>query len=456
MRQYRRLIKNIGIFSIGAIGSKIIQFFLVPLYTNYMQTTEFGIADLVISVGQMLLPILSLTIYDAILPFSGDENDSTQDILVVEIVVFGFSSVMILLFSPLYSFYEPLKKYSWYLSVYIITFFLYEIMSLYLKAIDKNKEYVFYNLIQTLILAILNIILIVEVKMGVEGYLLSIIISNVGFVILAIISSIDSVEFNRIRFNVKLCKRMLKFTVPLIIAAISWRVMNSIDRVIVQRILSDDDLGIYTAASKIPALINVLITIFNQAWLIEVCKENTNDSMFKDVFEVYNILLTIGAIILIGVMQTFMRFYVGVEYYMAWRIVPFLIISAILSAYGVYINNIFYANKNSKSVMISLIIAAIVNIIASVVLTRIIGSIGTALGTMLAFFVHYMLRFIDLRRNYLVDIDIVKVLLTLSILIINACLVIIGYDAILVSAICLLLVLGYNYKKIKNVLCKQY
>ena len=36
------LLKNTVIFSIGNFGTKIISFFLVPLYTNILTTREYG------------------------------------------------------------------------------------------------------------------------------------------------------------------------------------------------------------------------------------------------------------------------------------------------------------------------------------------------------------------------------------------------------------------------------
>ena len=42
------LMKNTAIFAIGSIATKLISFFLVPLYTNALTTEQYGTADLVI------------------------------------------------------------------------------------------------------------------------------------------------------------------------------------------------------------------------------------------------------------------------------------------------------------------------------------------------------------------------------------------------------------------------
>ena len=54
------LLKNTVIFSIGNFGTKIISFFLVPLYTNILTTREYGTVDLIYTIGMVLVPLLTL------------------------------------------------------------------------------------------------------------------------------------------------------------------------------------------------------------------------------------------------------------------------------------------------------------------------------------------------------------------------------------------------------------
>ena len=67
--KYTRLIKDTFVFALGNLGSKLILFFLVPLYTNYLTTEEYGTADLVFTISQFLVPIFSVVIFDAVIRF---------------------------------------------------------------------------------------------------------------------------------------------------------------------------------------------------------------------------------------------------------------------------------------------------------------------------------------------------------------------------------------------------
>ena len=60
-KKNKSLIKNIGLFTIGSFGSKILSFLLVPLYTAVLTTTEYGSVDLITSTASLLTPILLLS-----------------------------------------------------------------------------------------------------------------------------------------------------------------------------------------------------------------------------------------------------------------------------------------------------------------------------------------------------------------------------------------------------------
>lgn len=77
MNRYKFLFKNIGLLTLSSFATKFISFFLIPLYTNILTTTEYGIYDLFNATIGVLLPILTLNIQDAVFRFSmGDEYDN--------------------------------------------------------------------------------------------------------------------------------------------------------------------------------------------------------------------------------------------------------------------------------------------------------------------------------------------------------------------------------------------
>ena len=96
-KKNKSLIKNIGLFTIGSFGSKILSFLLVPLYTAVLTTTEYGSVDLITSTASLLTPILLLSIFDATLRFGMDSNYKKEDVLStsINVAVKGFIVLII-------------------------------------------------------------------------------------------------------------------------------------------------------------------------------------------------------------------------------------------------------------------------------------------------------------------------------------------------------------------------
>ena len=105
------LLKNTAIFALGSIGTKVISFFLVPLYTNILSTSEYGVVDLVTTICTVLAPILILNINEAIMRFSLDENANTTEIMSVGIMLLGMSFIGGLILIPMASAFPIISEY---------------------------------------------------------------------------------------------------------------------------------------------------------------------------------------------------------------------------------------------------------------------------------------------------------------------------------------------------------
>ena len=73
-KKSKKLFKNTLLFFIGSIGSKFIQFILVPLYTYTLTTEQYGKADLLLTLVNFLMPIFSIQLTDALLRFGLDKK----------------------------------------------------------------------------------------------------------------------------------------------------------------------------------------------------------------------------------------------------------------------------------------------------------------------------------------------------------------------------------------------
>lgn len=72
MNKYKSLFSDTLIFGIGNFMTKLIYFFLMPIYTLVLTTEEFGLADLLNNSLQLVMPVLTLSITDAVFRFALD------------------------------------------------------------------------------------------------------------------------------------------------------------------------------------------------------------------------------------------------------------------------------------------------------------------------------------------------------------------------------------------------
>ena len=79
--KYKYLAKNMLLFSIGNFVPKLLSLVLIPIYTKKLTTVEFGVYDLLTTTIQLLIPILTLDIQDAVMRFSLDDKCNNDDVL---------------------------------------------------------------------------------------------------------------------------------------------------------------------------------------------------------------------------------------------------------------------------------------------------------------------------------------------------------------------------------------
>ena len=83
MGKYRYLAKNIGLLALSNFATKILSFFLVPLYTAVLSTTDYGIYDLFYTTVGVLLPILTLNIQEGVLRYALDKEFDKDAVVTV-------------------------------------------------------------------------------------------------------------------------------------------------------------------------------------------------------------------------------------------------------------------------------------------------------------------------------------------------------------------------------------
>lgn len=455
--KYVNLIKDTIIFAIGTIGSKLILFVLVPLYTNCLTPSEYGIADLVFTLSQFILPFVCLGIMHAIIRFGLSKSENPDQVLLCGLVVALIGTIITVCLTPLIGLYKSVSEWKWYFCAYIILHMLFTMFQNHAKAIGKNKAYATVSIVYTFILALLNVLFLVYADMGIKGYLLANLIATaIAVLILGFICRIFT-AYKRAKFSVTLLKQMLKYSMPLMVDGTLWWLIQSSNKLFVELFLGQNMLGLYTVAIKIPALMYVIVTIFSQAWGISTVKETENENsseFYRNVFALYTFLTFFVCILIVTVIKPFMTIYVADEYFVSWRYVPLLLIGNAFLAVSDFFGAFYNALKMPVKNLIVSSIAATISLVVSIFAMRYIGMWAAVFSTLLAYFVIMWIRLIDIRKYVDVKINWLPFLFNQFIVIVHASLVSLEIKAWLVSAIVIVLFLAVNFKSLKELLIK--
>ena len=457
-QKYKSLLSNTLVFAIGSFGSKLITFLLVPLYTNILTAAEYGTADLVTTCSNIFVPIFSLVVQDSVLRFGIDRNKDSNVVVKNALIVLVIGSVAFTFLTPFLGFYKTISEWKWYLLSITISTMFSNVLLCYVKALGRNKLYSIISIVNALVLAITNFILLAVFHTGVRGYLLANIIAQMVNVTIIVFATKIYRNIFKTKFNAPLMSEMLKYCIPLIFNNLSWWVLNSSDRIMVEGFCSAEGLGLYSAASKIPALLSIITSIFSQAWTLSAVQEYDNEkekSFYSNIFEIYSLIMFIGGSIVIFIAKDFMKVYVGKEFYQAWTYVPLLVLGAVYFAFSAFFGAIYSASKKNIGVACTTGIAAVINVAINVLLLPRIGVIGAAVSTAVSYFSIAIIRMIHSRKYFCFKINYVKFCVCSIILLLQTLLVTINWNNYLVSLLTIfsLIVTNINtVKRIRNIL----
>ena len=73
-----QMLRNLGIYAVGGIGSRLMTFLLVPIYSFFIAPSEFGYYDICFAVIMLMLPFLSMQLRDGAFRFLLDAHHAAH------------------------------------------------------------------------------------------------------------------------------------------------------------------------------------------------------------------------------------------------------------------------------------------------------------------------------------------------------------------------------------------
>ena len=404
----RYLIKNTAIFALGNVGTKMIAFFLLPLYTNALTTAQYGVVDLITTISTALAPILILNISESVMRFALDKGADAKKIMSAALLIFVAALVVGLSLIPIAGVVESLRGYGIYVYFYTATMAGSQIFLCYLRGKEKLMAYSLGNILYALSVAVLNLLYLLVFDQGIQGYFKAYIFANVIVILYAAAAGRIWEVLRDFAIDFSLLKRMVTYSAVLIPNTFMWWIMNSSNRLMITEMIGEEANGIYAIAFKIPTIATTIANVFTQAWVYSAIREHTrgdSEAYSNSVLQGLIAMLLIMVSGVLMVIQDFMKYYVDSAFYTAWRYVPVLMVGVLFSCLGTFVATSYTVSKDSKGFLFSATCGAAVHLVLSWWLIPQWGCMGAAFATAVSYFCVFLYRVFDTRKylklNYL-------------------------------------------------------
>lgn len=426
MGNYKYLFKNIGLLTLSSFATKLLSFFLVPLYTNILTTTEYGTYDLFSTTVGILVPILTMNIQEAVMRFAMVKNYNRSALVTVSMRYALVSSAVVALglaVNVICGFSSIGKEYAIF---FFLMFFMQVISGIvlaYTRGIDKISELSISSVIASIVTIGCNLLFLLVFDLRLMGYFLASIIGPLVqcIYLMARCGMVRDTHLFKKYDSEK--KEMLDYSKPMIANSIAWWVNNVSDRYVVIFFCGLAENGIYSVASKIPSILNIFQSIFAQAWTLSAVRDfdpEDKNGFFANTYRAYNCMMVLICSAIIVGDKILAKFLYAKDFFVAWRYVPWLTIAIVFGSLSGYIGGFFSAVKNSKIFAQSTVVGAVSNIVLNLILTPTMGALGAALATAVCYFVVWVIRYWHSKKFIKLKINMKRDLLTYILLVVQA------------------------------------
>ena len=402
MNRYKKLLSNTVVIGIGTFGSKLLVFLLMPLYTAWLSAAEYGTAELIAGVSNFLIPIACVGISNGIFRFAAEKNADRIAVFSSGIALLGIGLGAFLLLSPIMLTISYFRDYVWLIVLYVLFADLQSVLAQYLRAVDRTILFAGQGILNTCLTVCFNVLFLFVFRMGVTGYVLSVVLGNLFTSAFIFVRARLWTVFKPSRVARGLMRSMLLFSLPLIPTTVCWLITDISDRFMVTYFCGETVNGLYSAAYKIPTVITLFASIFLQAWQFSAVSESENEEarthFYTQVFSGFLSLITLGTGALLLLSKPLTALLLNNSYFEAWRYMPMLLCSAAFMAIVSFLASVYLVRKKSTNSFVTSLVGAVVNILLNLLLIPRMGALGAAVATLASYLLVMVIRLLDVRR----------------------------------------------------------
>ena len=394
-------VKQTSYYTAANIIRVMTSLIMLPIYTRYLTPRDYGVIELMTMTLDLVAILVCNRIGEAIYryyfmakdPAGKAQTMSTAFILILALNMIAFL-ILLLLSSPIADFINPEHGFHRLFILFSITMIfeaMINIPIIYLRIQNLAHYYLLISIFKLAIQVGLNLYFVVWLDLHVAGVVYGALITNV--ILGSILSSylVFRVGFS---FNSMIAKKIIIFSLPMIIVSISSFISTYGDRYFLKIYASLEDVGIYSLAYKFGFLFIALSwDPFYKYWegqRYRVAKSDDPQSQFAKSFVYLTIwLCSLGTLISVF-LSDLLLILSDEKFHSAADFAPLIILAFIFYAWGHYCEFGIYLKEKTKYMAYTEILSGAIIILLYALLIPRYGVFGAAAATAIGYFFRFI------------------------------------------------------------------
>ena len=447
MSLYKNLFKQTAVYGIATVVPRIFSFLLTPLYTDVLPDKEYGETSLVFAGMAFFNVILAYGMETAFFRFYNSDNK--KSVVSTTTISLFWSSIAFLVIALLGRNYlaeagkidpEFVTYTIWTLALdalVIIPFsklraegrpMLYAVIKIGNVGINLLLNVFFLLFLKDLALkfpdSFWKLIYVEDFAVG-YIFIASLIASLLTFLVL--LPHYIKTDWH---FDKELWKRMMKYSIPVLVAGMAFVINETFDRFFLEHLLPEkiakSEIGIYSACYKLAVFMTLFATAFRLGIEPFFFSHSKNENAPQTYATITKYFVIFGSVILLGVVvfaDVLKHLMLRNEvYWEGMRVVPLIILANFFL--GIYSNlSVWYklSDKTKIGANIS-IVGAVITVALNFILIPHISYVGSAIATIAAYGTMMVISYYLGNKYYPIPYDMKKICLYLGLSITLSCL----------------------------------
>ncbi len=412
--QMKKLAKETAIYGVSSILGRFLNWLLVPLYTYVLESSaDYGVVTNLYAWTALLLVVLTYGMETGFFRFANKNKEKANKVYTTTLISVGTTSLIFAISCVLFSSqiggaigYTEHPEYIWMLGFVVAMDAFGSIPFAYLRFINRPIKFASLKLLMIFANISFNVFFLVICPWLAEkapalvnwfynphygvGYVF---VANLISTSIVTLSLLPNVFVDKFVFDTKTFKKMLKYSLPLLVLGIAGIMNQTLDKILFPFLMPGDkgaaELGVYGATSKIAMVMLMFTQAFRYAYepfIFAQHKDKNSLAAYADAmkfFVIFSLFIFLGMVLYLDIF----KYIIQRDYWEGLNVVPIVLFSFIFQ--GVFFNLSLWYKLTDKTIYGAWfsMIGTVIIIVGNLILVPVFSYTGSAWSAFVCYLV---------------------------------------------------------------------